>query len=1101
MKSEISKLNKCCPDIKSEITNLKINCLSDISNVKYDITLMKSEISGCKNLLKEFIQNKEQILNNNNEIINNIQSENININKNNNLSNINSKVNKNNLNEDINKSETSNNINKNNFIKSEDSIQIKILNNKENLISMDKNFSGNNEKMMELKSDKNFNNRNEKLIELKSDKNFNNNIGNIIELENDNNFNNNIGNIIELENDKNFNNNIGNIIELENNNNFNNNIGNMIQLENKNNNNFNNNNGNIIESNFDDNFDDGDKNIISIPKGNIFNNKECSILCMKNDNNIKNKEENMIKILTPSNINKINDNMISLQTVNNLNNNNENMIVIQNVNNFNNKQEKKISIETNKKYIGGCGYKKCKICYPDNNNEEEEDPNLKLVIISMEGKNFTIKVNINSTLEQFKSIVINYFNITNNTLIYYFNEYGVKKMIKTENDFKESFKQKLLKYYFLNENAFVPIKEDKKNEKNNDEITFTDFSLNEFYKICNPNYISIYPEKIEIKELIKHFSSISYISADIGKGDFIKVVVKISNLMNKLNSIEKDEQPDKFHNIDEILKYPGLLSQEFTERDKLYILALISKTLIEKGINASIPKDNKNDNNLDLASLQYLFNGFTEKKKYEIKFDLENKKNEILLQKGDELNKFIEEWKNKISNQLNIDKNEIYLVNPNDKEGLCLDLVTNNGNIDFNKLKNFAEIKNIEEKPLIEGCQLSTDIFDPNYKYPDSSWGINETIGGEKYIPPLGWFGYRLNVSKKYDNGNDTWLDHNDNKGVFAIAYLGLSNIYQNQKKLEQFLNEINSEKVLKMGYEQIYKDDINIKTESKNEYDKCGNGVYLFQDPNIAENTASIIDICGVRYKILIMCRVNPNKIRQPNGFKDCWILNPTPSEVRPYRILIKIIFQSPMAGASQNEIKVFDSSPDYFKDIIAKKDITFLRKNKLGINNDDFVINLYTSNDYKYINNYLREGKIDKNSKYTEKEIKSWVWCLHKALTTRKSNVKNGSIFYRGVGRKFPKKFGKGYKFIFSEFTSVSEDKKVALSFAKKGTLFEVRIEKNDYSHYYCYKIDKISKYPKEKETLITTNCIYQITNNEFDFKNSVDIIYLTCEGYQNK
>ena len=96
-------------------------------------------------------------------------------------------------------------------------------------------------------------------------------------------------------------------------------------------------------------------------------------------------------------------------------------------------------------------------------------------------------------------------------------------------------------------------------------------------------------------------------------------------------------------------------------------------------------------------------------------------------------------------------------------------------------------------------------------------------------------------------------------------------------------------------------------------------------------------------------MCQVNPKKIRQPEGFKDCWILNPTPSEVRPYRILIKIIFQSPMAGENQNEIKVFDSSPDYFKDIIAKKDITFLSKNKFAINNDDFVINLYTSNDYK--------------------------------------------------------------------------------------------------------------------------------------------------------
>ena len=65
----------------------------------------------------------------------------------------------------------------------------------------------------------------------------------------------------------------------------------------------------------------------------------------------------------------------------------------------------------------------------------------------------------------------------------------------------------------------------------------------------------------------------------------------------------------------------------------------------------------------------------------------------------------------------------------------------------------------------------------------------------EHSIPPLGWFGYRLKVNKKYDNGNNTWLEPKDKKGVFAIAYLGLSNIYQNQKNLEQFLNEINSEK------------------------------------------------------------------------------------------------------------------------------------------------------------------------------------------------------------------------------------------------------------------------------------------------------------------
>ena len=110
-------------------------------------------------------------------------------------------------------------------------------------------------------------------------------------------------------------------------------------------------------------------------------------------------------------------------------------------------------------------------------------------------------------------------------------------------------------------------------------------------------------------------------------------------------------------------------------------------------------------------------------------------------------------------------------------------------------------------------------------------------------------------------------------------------------------------------------------------------------------------------------MCRVNIKKIRQPEGFKDCWILNPTPAEVRPYRILIKKIFKSPMAGASQNEIKTFSSFPNHFTDIINKKDTSFLNKNHSAFNNDDLVINLYTSNDYKYINNYLREGKLDIN------------------------------------------------------------------------------------------------------------------------------------------
>ena len=44
------------------------------------------------------------------------------------------------------------------------------------------------------------------------------------------------------------------------------------------------------------------------------------------------------------------------------------------------------------------------------------------------------------------------------------------------------------------------------------------------------------------------------------------------------------------------------------------------------------------------------------------------------------------------------------------------------------------------------------------------------------------------------------------------MAYLGLSNIYGNKKNYSNFMNEINLKEALKIGYEQTYKNDINIK-------------------------------------------------------------------------------------------------------------------------------------------------------------------------------------------------------------------------------------------------------------------------------------------------
>ena len=72
-------------------------------------------------------------------------------------------------------------------------------------------------------------------------------------------------------------------------------------------------------------------------------------------------------------------------------------------------------------------------------------------------------------------------------------------------------------------------------------------------------------------------------------------------------------------------------------------------------------------------------------------------------------------------------------------------------------------------------------------------------------------------------------------------------------------------------------------------------------------------------------MCRVNSKKIRQPKNFRECWILNPTPDEVRPYRILIKKVPISPLAGALNDKIVTTISPINYILSAIKSNDLSF--------------------------------------------------------------------------------------------------------------------------------------------------------------------------------
>jgi len=743
-----------------------------------------------------------------------------------------------------------------------------------------------------------------------------------------------------------------------------------------------------------------------------------------------------------------------------------------------------------------------------NNKKNHFDNNKREVTISIDNKNYMINIYNNMTFEKFKSSISKNLNIYNNEkiTIYYINNFGKKQYISGEEEFKKSLNYKVFIYYIINEkinqinyvkyNKIIPpiFNPYKQSNKHNYNKTPEPKLKKSNYYIDNIN------DQKKVSDVLEHFASCCYIKNEISKEEFINSAVYVSVLINKINIKEKKYLPDKFIEPKQILKNPGLLSKNSEKDDNIFILSLMSNILVEKGINACIIKDNKSNYKLDGTSLQYFFCGLTEKKKFKILMDLDQNKSKKFKEKTDELIKTINTLKIYFSIKLKINKNDIFLVNPNYNNGYCtLDLVSEEPSIEstINNLKEFNYIKEIQKKPLIEGCQLNSDIFDPIWDNQDGGWAIGEKRGGEDYLPPLGWFGYGLKVSGKYDNGDNKWLGMiGENDGEFAVAYFGISNIYGNKYNMKLFFQEIISKDVLKMGYEQTYKEDKDLR----NPLQKCGNGIYLFQDPKIAENTAGIINIGGVRYKILLMCRVNPKRIRQPEGFKDCWILNPSPFEIRPYRILIKKIFISPMAKASQEDIKTFSSTPLHIKDIFQKKDISFYKTNNTKYSNDDYVINLYTGEKHKDLNNYLREGKILQNSYYNVQQTQSWAWCLFNAINKRKSNVPNGTICYRGVERAFPKNLGVGSEFIFSEFTSTSVNKNVAVNFAgkkDKRTLMEIRIENNNNPNYYCYYIEEISKIPEEEEILIVCNCIFQIT--EIKEKNGFTEINMTCKGFK--
>ena len=76
--------------------------------------------------------------------------------------------------------------------------------------------------------------------------------------------------------------------------------------------------------------------------------------------------------------------------------------------------------------------------------------------------------------------------------------------------------------------------------------------------------------------------------------------------------------------------------------------------------------------------------------------------------------------------------------------------------------------------------------------------------------------------------------------------------------------------------------DYINVNKYSQKEYYTCGEGTYVSPHLNISQSYSG---------GVIIMCRVNPKKMRIPQGYEDSeWITDGTRNTIRPYRLLFNL-------------------------------------------------------------------------------------------------------------------------------------------------------------------------------------------------------------------
>ena len=364
--------------------------------------------------------------------------------------------------------------------------------------------------------------------------------------------------------------------------------------------------------------------------------------------------------------------------------------------------------------------------------------------------------------------------------------------------------------------------------------------LNEFIKLNDNENIE---QKLEIiNEVGKYFKE--------------EITYDKENRKNNIISIDK-----ALINSDPLIKFVGILAEEFKNN----------------GINSIIEK-----NTSDLNFVDNVFQLLLSKLSIEMKYEIKIKNIKLIEKFKKDISKyfpFLESLKYQINTIFNVNSNDIYFIN-NDIENFEITLVIlNRRDVELTNLyKNDITIK---KKNLLESVKFYLDFFENKYNRLNNNWERNNLIrGGEKYNPPYLWKGYALRVLNKFDNGDNSWLGNEGKENEWAIAYHGIGKGNEFRKLLNIIKNN------LKSGPGQLYKNFPNIRDKNNNQ---IGIGVYLAPDLSEAENYSKETVVGSVKVKFIVMCRVNPKKIREPGRYPVNWIVDDNYDCLRPYRILVK--------------------------------------------------------------------------------------------------------------------------------------------------------------------------------------------------------------------